>query len=313
MATSGTTSYSVNELDILKGALGKIGVLESGQPLNADDVVVLRRNLNMIVKQWVAQTDFAPGLKMWTRRRAFLFLQDEQIQYSIGPTGDECASEEYVTTTLSTSLVGTSAVVTSATDLVADMRIGIVDTSGALVWTTISSVVGTTVALGTSVTADAGATVFAYTSKPFRPFEIISGSLRDQEGQDSPIDVNLSIDEYELIPTKRATGTPSRLYFEARTGNARVYLDRSPDDLSKVLRLVYHSYIEDTTAQTDDVDFPAEWFRALVGQLAMDSALDFSRPITPDLEKFAKEGLAMAKNAYPSKSTAYYQSEPDDY
>lgn len=318
MSTSGTTSYSCTELEIITAVLGKIGVAENGQTLDPGDVQVVRRNLNMIYKQWVAQADFAPGLKMWTRRRAYLFLQKDQISYSVGPTGDECASESFVRTTLSAGASGgaSTITVTSASGISSAMRIGVLLSSGSMQWTTVNGAPsGSTVTLTATLTgaASAGAVVYAYTSKPLRPFEIITASLRDSTGDDAPMDPNLSIDEYELIPSKSGTGTPYRLYFEAKKTNATIYTDCAPDDLTKVVRLVFLSYVEDTTSQTQDVDFPAEWYRALVGQCAIDSCLDFSRPVSPELKLYRDEGLAMARNAYPSKSVAYYQSEPDWY
>jgi hypothetical protein len=95
MASSGVTNYSVTELEVVKAILSKIGVGQDSQTPRPSDVAVVRRNLNMIYKQWVAQADFAPGLKMWTRRRAYLFLSDK-AQYDIGPSGDECGADEYV-------------------------------------------------------------------------------------------------------------------------------------------------------------------------------------------------------------------------
>lgn len=313
MSTSGTTSYSVTEREVIEAAGAKIGVIESGQTMDAADLVVFRRNLNMLVKQWVAQADFAPGLKMWTRRRAYLFLQAGQEEYTVGPGGDECAAETYVMTALAGDSNGASATLDSTTGIVAGMRIGFVQSSGT-VWTSVATVAGLSiVTLVDAVTAPSGSKVYAYAAKPVKPFEIIGGSLRDTDLQDSPIDVNLSLDEYEQIPSKQSLGTPSRIYCETKKDGARLYLDRSPDDTTKVVRLVFYSYIEDSTAQTDDVDFPAEWYRALVGQLALDSALDFSRPVTPELKMFRDEALRMAQNAHPANSSAYYVPEPDFY
>lgn len=318
MATSGTTSYSCTEIDIITGALGKLGVLEDGQALNAGDVVTCRRNLNMIVKQWAAQTDFAPGLKMWTRRRAYLFLQKGQTAYSIGPSGDECAAESYVGTTLAAGVAsGSSSIaLASATGIASAMRIGVLLSTGSMQWTTVNGAPsGSTVLLTDALTASAAlsATVYAYTTKPVRPFEILTAVNRNSDGDDTPMDPNLSLGEYEEIPTKSVLGTPSRIYFEAHKTSATAYLDKSPDDLTRVIRMVFLSQVEDSTAQSDDVDFPSEWYRALVGQLAMDSALDFSRPVSVDLKLFRDEGLAMARNAFPSKSTSFYQSDPDAY
>jgi hypothetical protein len=315
MATSGVTTYSVTELDVIEAAAAKLGIKQTGQTMNPADVVLMRVGLNMIYKQWIAQADFAPGLKMWARRRAYLFLSDA-VEYHIGPTGDECAAEEYVAMTLNggAAAAATTVTVDDATGAVAAMRIG-VQMADSLHWTTIASVAGNDITLTAALTGAAadGASAFAYTSKPVKPFEITSASLRNLDDEDSPMDPHLSADEYEQIPSKHGIGTPFRLYQEAKKDGMRVYLDCVPEDLTKVVRLVYHSYIEDTTAQSQDVDFPAEWFRALVGQLAVDSAPDFSRPITPELKEFRNDGLRMARNAHPEKSTAAYQADWDSY
>jgi len=161
--------------------------------------------------------------------------------------------------------------------------------------------------------AASGATVFAYTSKILRPFEIVTGVRRDSSDDDTPIDVNMSLDEYEMIPSKTSVSAPSGLYFEGRRTNARVYLNAAPDDLTNVIRFVYLSYIEDFSASTNDADLPAEWFRALSAQLSIDCCLPFGRSVTPELKMTRDEAIAMARNAYPSTSDLYYQSEPDSY
>ncbi len=317
MSSSGVTNYSVTELEVIQESASHLGLLESGQSMNAADVVLFRRKLNMLTKQWVAQTDFAPGLKMWTRRRAYLFLQQDQIEYDIGPSGDECAAEDYAQATLTSAFSASDGYVnvTGTTGVVAGDRVGVCLTGGRLEWATVTAVTSTQIQFGTPLSAGAGvgAYVFAYASKPLKPFEIISGLIRDTSTQDSPIDVHLGADEYELLPSKQSEGTPSQIYFEAKKTGMHAFLDASPDDVTKVIRLVFYSYIEDTTSQSQDVDFPAEWFRALSAQLAIDAAPAFGRPVTPELKMLRDESLRMAQNARPSKSTAFYASEPDWY
>lgn len=319
MATSGTTSYSVTELDIITDAMQNIGAIGAAETsIAAEDYVVARRKLNMLIKQWAAQIDFAPGLKMWTRRRGFLFPQASQTVYSLGPTGDECASETYVTSTLASSeSVGAGTVtLVSATGFASGGRIGILLDSGAFQWTTINGApAGAVVTLTAVLTgaASAGARVFAYTSKIHRPFEIETASLRDTNGDDFPLRVSALLEEHEAISSKSALGTPQDLYFEAKRTNAKLYLDCQPSDLTEVIRLVYMSYVEDMSATTNDVDFPAEWYRALSGQLSIDLCVPFSRPVTQDLKDYAAQGLLMAKRAYPERSNAEYQNNPDCY
>lgn len=318
MSTSGTTGYSVTELDIVTDALQGVGVAEAGQTLDAEDILLARRKLNMLVKQWTAQIDFAPGLKMWTRRRAYLFLQKSQTEYSLGPTGDECASESYVSTTLTAgaSLGAGTITVASIVGLSSAMRIGILLASGSFQWTTISGApAGSTVTLAATLTgaASSGAQVFAYTSKPLRPFELMSGVRRDTAGNDTPVDVNLSLGEYEAIVSKSGLGTPCNLYFEAKKTNAKAYIDCAPQSVTDVLRLVYLSYVEDSTTTADDIDFPSEWYRALAAQLTIDLCIPYSRTVSQEMKLVRDEALSMARNAYPAKSVASYQSDPDQY
>jgi hypothetical protein len=316
MATSGTTAYSVTERDIIEEAASHLGVLQIGQTMEADEYIVFRRKLNLLMKQWTAQIDFAPGLKMWTRRRAWLFPQSGQVVYSLGPSGDECAAESYVMTTLSANATGSTATLTSTTGFASGYRIGIRLDTGAMHWTTVDGALSGSVATLTTAVpsiATAGATVFCYATKMQRPFSLVSASLRQTNGDDWPVDTDLSVEEYELISRKSNTGVISGLYFEAQRTNAKVYTDVAPADTRMVLRMVYLAYVEDLTASTQDVDFPAEWFRPLAAQLAVDSAPAFAKPVTVELKMLRDESLRIAQNAYPAKSEAFYLSDPDVY
>jgi hypothetical protein len=318
MATSGLTSYSVTETDIISTAFEDSRIYGAGRTISAEDYTLARKKLNMLVKQWVSQVDFAPGLKMWTRRTGWLFLQKNQVKYELGPTGDECASETYVSTTLSANAsVGASAVtLTSVAGISTTMRIGILLDSGLMQWTTVNgSPAGQVVTLSVVLTgaASSGNAVYAYASKVLRPFEISTASRRDSDGNDTPIDPQLSLAEYEAIPSKSGLGTPASMYFEAKRTNSIVYLDCAPDDLTSVIRLRFLSYVEDSTAPTDTIDFPAEWYRPLAAQLGMDLCPAFRKPIPPELEKLRNESLQIAQNAYPVTSEASYQSDPDCY
>lgn len=317
MATSGTVTFSINEADIIKDALQNIGVLADGANANASDTELSRRKLNMIVKQWTAQLDFAPGLKMWTRRTGYLFLQKDQVVYNLGPSGDN-ATESYVDISLAANAASSAGTVTvsSATSLSTGMYIGVLLDTGAIHWTTINGApAGAVVTLATVMpsAASSGNQVFAYTTKLRRPFELVTGVIRDSAENDTPLDVNMGIREYEAIYSKTSEGTPSGLYFEAQRTNAVAYLNCAPEDCTSVIRVKYLSYIEDFTAQTDDADFPAEWARPLTAQLSMDLCLPFGRPVPQALPPLLTESLAMARKAYAETSTASYQNEPDEY
>jgi hypothetical protein len=318
MASSGITSYSVTETDILTDAYENAAIYGSGETIGAEDVVLARRKLNLIVKQWTAQIDFAPGLKMWCRRRAYLFLQKSQIQYSMGPTGDNIAEGSYFTstTTVNAALGAGTVTLASVTGLATGMYIGILLSTGSIQWTTINGTpVGLVVTLTATLTASAasGSRVFAYTTKARRPFDLATAVLRDTTGNDVEMQSNLLLEAYEAIPTKSVEGTPTAIYMEAQRTNVQLYLDCAPADRTQVIRLVYRSYVEDSTALTDDIDFPAEWYRPLSAQLAIDLCPAFRRAVTPEMKLMRDEALKIAQNAYPATTTAGYEPDPDCY
>lgn len=311
-----TTSFSVTESELIQNAMEDAGIADPQESISAADYQTARRKLNMLVKQWTGQIDFAPGLKLWTRRRAYLFLQHNQAEYSLGPTGDH-ATESYVSTTLSVgaSLGAGSVTVASATGLSSGMNIAVELSTGALQWTTINGApAGAVVTLAATLTASAlsGARVFAYTDKMRRPFDIETAVRRDTDGNDTPMD-SMLLGTYESLPSKLTEGTPSALYFEAQRTNAKVYLSCAPEDVTQVIRMVYLSYISDFSQTSDAVDMPAEWYRALSAQLSIDLCIPFKVPVTPELKGLRDEALAMARNAYPLNVDTQYQSDPDDY
>jgi hypothetical protein len=311
-----TTSFSITETELIQDAMETAGIIDPHESIDATDYQTARRKLNMLVKQWTGQIDFAPGLKLWTRRRAYLFLQQDQVEYSLGPSGDH-ATESYVTTTLTAGASAGAGTITvaSITGLSSGMNIAVELASGALQWTTINGApAGSTVTLTATLTGIAlsGARVFAYTDKVRRPFDIETAVRRDTDGNDTPME-SLLLSHYEALPSKLTDGTPSGLYFEAQRTNAKVYLSCAPEDVTQVVRMVYLSYISDFTQTSDAVDMPAEWYRPLSAQLAIDLRIVFRIPVTPDLVTMRDESLRMARNAYPLNVDTQYQSDPDDY
>lgn len=75
MATSGTTSWTLTETDIITEAMEDIGVLEAGDTPSADDITSARRSLNLILKS--LQSDPSIALR---------FIEDKTISLSDGTT-----------------------------------------------------------------------------------------------------------------------------------------------------------------------------------------------------------------------------------
>jgi len=283
MASSGSVDFSVSRDDIIQDAAENLGIVEEGGTPTAAQVTVLARKLNMIVKQWQGQADFARGLKVWSRKRAYIFLQKGQGSYSLGPSGDN-ATASYVTTLLTadSAISDTTMTVSSITGISASDYVGIEMDDGSVHWTTVNgSPSGSTVTLtvGVTVAASTGNRLFAYTAKMRRPLEIITAVLRDSSNNDTPM-TKFLLGNYESVPSKTADGTPSQYMYEAQLTNGVIYLDVEPSDVTNVIRLVDLSPIEDFDASTDTPDYPQSRFRALCAQLTMDGCPWVGKEIT---------------------------------
>lgn len=311
MPSSGSVDYTVNALDIINDAMSNIGELAAGETLSSDDVSFCLGKLQRLVKQWQGTADFAPGLKMWSRKRATLFLQSGQASYSLGPSGDHATATYYSTTLDAAELAGQTILsVTSTTSMTAADYIGVTLDDGSVHWSTISSFVAgdtVTIAAGLPSAAARDNRVVWYTTKMRRPLQILTATVRNSDNQDLGLLSPITLAQYESIGDKTADGTPAAFYYESQLTNGVIYLDVEPDDVSKVLRIVYLSPIEDFDASTDTADLPQQWFRALGWQLAMDLAPAYGRQITPELKLNRDESLMIARNADPETSSLFFE------
>jgi hypothetical protein len=308
--SSGSVDFSVNRNEIIGGALRAARILGKDQTPDASHITTGAEALNMIVKQWQAKADFAPGLKVWSRKTAYLFLQSGEHQYDLGPSGDHWTTS-YSTTTTSAAKAASATALTLATAIGANSdNIGIELSDGSIGWTTISSGGGTTsptLAANSLGAASSGARVFTYTSKARRPLEALTVVLRDTDGQDVTL-FPMSLDAFESIPDKTSEGTAEYFLYEPMLTNGRISFDREPDDVTKVVRVIFLGTLEDFDAATDTPDYPQEWFRALKFQLAMDLWSEYKDGDPPGLLKVQRdESLSIAQNTNPETSDVYFQ------
>lgn len=84
MTTSGSVDFTVNRNEIIESALQAIGVIAVGQTMSASHVSTGARWLNLIVKQWQGAADMSPGLKVWSRKRGYIFPQTNKHEYALG-------------------------------------------------------------------------------------------------------------------------------------------------------------------------------------------------------------------------------------
>lgn len=315
MSTSGSIDFSLTRDDLITDAMRFIGAIGEGETPTSYEISNAARALNMLVKQWQGSSDFSASLKVWSRKRGYLFLAKDTVEYSLGTTGDNWTNDYVSTTTTAAQTSGNSTItVDSATGLAANMYIGVELTTGALQWTTISGTPTTTVTLAASLTANvaSGARVFAYTTKAYPPLDIQAVSLRDSSGNDSPLWIIPTVQQYEAIPSKTVDGMPYGVLFERSIPNGRLLTTSAPTDLTYVIRVTYTRPLDDFDSTADEVDYPQSWFRALKFGLAREIAPEMRRAWTDDRQMLLTEALALAKQSDPEVSRSSFEPNREE-
>lgn len=317
MPSSGTVTYSLNRNQIITASLMAIGYLGDGEVASANDISAASDILNMLVKNWSGSSDFAPGFKLWSRKRGNLLLDTTKNSYNLGPSGDRWTDVVTRTTLTATAAAAAASLTVASISGIANTNaIGIVLDNGTLFWTTVNgtpSGVTVTLTVGLTSQASKGATVYAYASLTRRPLEILTAVLRDSSNQDTDLDV-MTIQDYQSLPAKAdstTTGDPQSFYYESQLTNGVLYLDIYPNDLTKYVHCVYLSPIEDFNAATDTIDMPQVWYLPLMYGLGIHASPTFRMPVSDQLNGLFTASLAIAKNADPEQSTIFFEPGRD--
>ena len=278
MALSGSFDFTITRDELIQEAMERCGVLRLNKSATSDQLATFGRSLNLRVKALQAS-----GLDLFTYRDAFLFLEDGEDAYSLGPTGDH-ATESYVKTTLSTDEIAasTSIDVVSITGISNGDNIGIELDDGTLHWDTVNGAPGgTTITLTTGLASAAttGNYVFAYTTKIQRPLKIADVFVRDVSDFDSPIEL-VSISEYRSLSNKTSEGSVVQATYDPQLTNGRLLVWPLTDDVTDVIGFVYKKPVDDFDAATNNAAFPVDWYEYLVAELVPMVATKFSLPLS---------------------------------
>ena len=311
MATSNSFNYSCNATDVMTEAMEVAGVLAAGESISSEDQTSIMRTLNMMVKQWSGNFDFAPGLKAFSRKHGYVFLQKDQGVYTLGQSGDN-ATLAYNTTTMRIAGIATDVTleVTSTSGMTAADIIGIELDSGTIQWTTISSITDSDTlvipASGLTSAAAAGRRIFAYTTKIMRPLYIENAVLRDTLTNDIPM-TPMTLPGYENLPVKGTDTLPLAYRYDNTLTNGTLYLNYQPSDVTYVIRLTFMAPAEDYDTAVDDIAYPQEWYLALSYGLAKLIAPKFDGAWTPLQESNLTAALMMARTSYAEEVVEYFQ------
>lgn len=311
MASSNSFNYSVTALDIITDALENIGAIAAGEAVDSDDAATCLRSLNFLVKSMGHGLDMAGGLKMFTRKTGYMFLQKNQGSYSLGETGDN-ATLVYVQTKMRVAGIATNTTIelTSTAGITAGDYIGITLDSGAIQWTTVTSITDSDTlvipASGLTGAAAINNVVFAYTTKMMRPVSINHISLLDLDGNENVV-LPMSRLRYDNIPAKYIDSTPAYYLYENTITNGTVYFDVQPDDLTLVAKINFFAQLEDYDALTNDIAFPQEWYLALSWGLAKIIAPKFGAAWGQNDESNYINHMVKVRSSYGETTELYFQ------
>ena len=336
MSTSGTVSFTVTSTNIITYAVKLLGKLADQDTLTTSEYSDCLFFLNSMVKQWIANNDYAPGIKMWTRQRGYCFLNSQTGIYSLGSIAGSglsywtnnfsyTNSGGHNNTNATTINVGTTTAANNnmqpninaqTSALAIGQYVGIELDNGQLYWTTISTVpTSTTITIPTGIPSSSnnvGNVIYAFTTIATPPQVIENAVLRDAQGNDTPIE-SLTLSEYMSLPSKQApfyVGDPIGYYYEPHLvgnsgqGYGLLHTDvGGAQDVSKYIVLSYISEIQDFVNPTDEMYFPKEWGLALIYGLANVICPMFNATWTEQMEQNFNSTMRIARNAHNKRTT----------
>lgn len=331
-ATSGTYNFSVTQYQIIRQLMLDIGALDGLEQPTPEEYTDCSFKINMLVKQWMGKQDFAPGMKVWTRRRGTLFMGYTKYHYKLGVTGDNWAASTgglaFPVQYNAPTTIGNAQANQNVITLASTVGVNINDFIGVMVgadlqWTTVASFNAGTgaVTLAAPLTGLVGpnSQVFNYSKKAQRPEVIVAATLRDIYYNDTPLKI-MNVEEYETLPTKAMPtfqSDPTAILYETQFSvqnpNGTLYLDcGGAQDVTKVLHITYLQPVQDFDNPGDCPDYPQRWYQALVLEGGKLCAPMFDCEWTQTLESSRQAALAIAQEADPETSSAYFETDNSD-
>ena len=140
--------------------------------------------------------------------------------------------------------------------------------------------------------------------------EVVEGIRRNSDNQDSPLKP-WTESEYMAIGNKHAVATPTGYFIIKEKDQFIIRIGCYPTSTTDTLVFTVYREIEDFDANTDDVDFPKEWFRALKYGLAVELCPEYDMEISKSLAFLANDSIQKALSFEPETSELYFQPGKD--
>jgi len=318
VTTSGSFSFTVNRDQTIRQSMLNIGKLDELENPTAQDITDCNLMLNMLIKQWMGRTDFAPGLKVYKRKWGYLFLNNATNKYTVGPNGTGWTNVFVRPVTTAASLSGANSVtVDSATGIATNYHIGIQLDSGALFWTTVSSVVGLVVSLNINLPSQSssGSQIYCYQTTAQQPLNIETAVLRDQFNEDTPLRFLRTVQDYANLSGKTDIQTisdPTAIYYEFQLTDSNLYTDcGAAQDVRKYIVASYMEPVQDMVNPADNFEYAQECFLAITWGLSKQIAPMYNMPWTQNMESNYTSAVMIAGHKDAEVSTMYFQPGED--
>ena len=113
-----------------------------------------------------------------------------------------------------------------------------------------------------------------------RPIEIQSAYRRNSNNNDT-IMTMFSREEYRSLSDKTSSGPPINLYYDPQLDSSEINVWPVPttsDASEYTVEISYRKAADDADATTDDLEFPPEWYRALIWNLTEEEMESYDLP-----------------------------------
>lgn len=299
MAVSNSFNFTRTAGQVIKDALRKCGLVAEGEEPSSGQLADGLVDLNLLVKSWPAN-----GIDLWRYEELTVFTVVDKQSYNIGATGNEATFDAFKTEMATAAANGASTItVDSAKDITNGDFIGIELDNGTLQWTTVNGVPAANVVTLTNVLTDSAGIdnhVYNYTTIAQRPMRLYDGRLLQDNANEIPI-VQISRGSYKALPIKDSSGSTSQFYYDPQLDNGKLFIWPTSDSVKDRLLFSAQRQLQDLDISTDNLDFPQEWLKAIIWNLAVDMAFDYNLPtIEPQffqsLERRAAQYLEDVEN-----------------
>jgi len=143
-----------------------------------------------------------------------------------------------------------------------------------------------------------------------RPVEITQAFRRNSDNVDTEVNL-VSKQEYFQLSDKDSSGPPIQIYYDYKLTNSEINIWPVPttaDASEYTLELIARKSADDADATTDDIEFPQEWYRALIWNLTEEVMESYDLPDSKQrrIKAKAKNTLKDAEGMDKGSNTSVY-------